>query len=110
MWLCRATLLATVILVCIGIPASVEMSVAVTVTFVSGLLPGAVFLGMRTRTLYPRRKLGLTLSEMVCEWIIDSVVRTDLRTMLLSRLARTSPFPFGTMAVLTSSRLFLIRA
>ncbi len=47
-----ATLFATVAPVCIPCRATVEVTDAVTATFVDGLLPGAVFLGIRTRTPY----------------------------------------------------------
>lgn len=108
--LCSAILLATVMLPWMGTLATMSMIEAITVRFVDGLLPGAVFLGMRMRTLCPENRGGLTFSLGVIECIKSVVVLTDLPTMLFSPFAAPTMFPFGSPSVLTRNRLLFARA
>lgn len=108
--LCRATLLATVILRWMVPFARVDATVAVTATFVDGLLPGTVFLGRRTRKLTPVQKLVLTFRILVWSWMQAMLVLVDLPTILLSRFASSRWFPFPMVMVLALRILLLIRA
>ncbi len=108
--LCRSTLFATVRPVPIPWCASVEVSEAVTATFVEGLLPGMVFLGMRTRTPRSLNTLQLTLSYAVRVPTHLRVSTVDLPTILFRPLASASPlFPlWSRSALIKRTLLFMV--
>lgn len=110
MWLWRAALFATVTCLCIPCLAQAEMTEAITATLVDGLLPGTVFLGMRTPTLPPLNVEVLTFSLVRRVTIYLRVTAVDLPTILFRPFARSIPFPLGASIDLTQRTLLLILA
>lgn len=109
--LASASLLATVTFPPGVRPCVSESRVSVTAMLVSGLLPGAVFLGMRKRMKVLLKNPGLLLNDPRPESMQSQVTLVDLPTMLFSRLASPKLWPSArTCAVLTGNAVLFTSA